>query len=166
MSGRKYPLDPLAKLRHRQVEAATQELAKTVKGRQEAERRREAAEGAAERAAAGARELRDEERAALEDGGLRAADLQRGQAWELGVEEERRRLEQQVAVAAQAERKAATAEAGARDALAAREADAEVVEKDKERFVTRERRRELAKEEENAAEVHGAKRGEGWRRGR
>ena len=158
MSGRKYPLDPLIKLRERQVDEATRDLAKAVDARQVAERKREAAETAKARAEERAKEARDKEREALERGELRVGDLHRAQAWEFGVAEEQKKLAQQVTVAAQGEQKARTEEDGARTDLASREADAEVVEKDKERFVTHERQKEIAKEEEAAQEAHAARR--------
>jgi hypothetical protein len=157
MSGRKYPLDPLIKLRERQVDDATSDLAKAVGARQAAERKREAAELAKDRADEAADATRTDERGALERGELTAADLLRAQAWELGVAEERKRLAQQVAVATQGEDEAREEEDGARATLAAREADAEVVEKDKERFVTREKQREIAKEEEAASDAHASR---------
>jgi hypothetical protein len=159
MSGRKYPLDPLLKLRQGQVDDATRELAKAVDARQIAERQRIEAERARARASEKARETRDDERGALERGELSAGDLSRAQAWELGVAMEQKRLGVEVAAAAQGEEKAREQEDGARTALASREADAEVVDKDRERFVERERAREIAKEEEQASEAHGAKRG-------
>ena len=159
MPGKKYPLDPLIKLRERQVDDATRELAKAVDARQTAERKREAAENAKVRADERAKTTRDEEREALERGELRAGDLQKAQAWEIGVAEERKKVVQQVNVAEQGENKARDVETGARDSLVAREADAEVVEKDKERFVSREKQQELAKEEEAANEAHAARRG-------
>ncbi len=160
MSGRKYPLDPLIKLRERQVDEATRDLAKAVDARQSAERKRAAAEAEKVRAEDRAKATRDEEREALERGELSVADLMRAQAWELGVADEQKKLGQQVTVAAHGEQKARTEEDGARTALASREADAQVVEKDKERFVTRERQREIAKEEEAAQEAHAARRKE------
>ena len=83
----------------------------------------------------------------------------RAQAWEVGIAEEQKRLAQQVAVAEQGEKKALDQEDGARGALASRQADADVVEKDKDRFVSKERQKQIAKEEEAADEAHGAKRG-------
>ncbi len=159
MSGRKYPLDPLIKLRERQVDDATGELAKAVDARQAAERKREAAEAEKARAEAKAAAARDEEREALARGELRAGDLLRAQAWELGVAEERKKLVQQVVAAEQREKVALEEEDGARATLAAREADAQVVEKDKDRFVKREVEREIAKEEEAASDAHAARRG-------
>jgi hypothetical protein len=159
MSGRKYPLDPLLKLRERQVDEATGDLAKAVDARQSAERKREAAEAEKARAEAKAAAAREQEREALSRGELRAGDLLRAQAWELGVADERKKLVQQVAAAEQREKTAVEEEDSARAALAASEADAQVVEKDKGRFVKREVEREIAKEEEAASDAHAARRG-------
>jgi hypothetical protein len=153
MSGPKYPLEPLVKLRERQVEGATEKLAKAVEERERAECARLAAEEARVRAEAAARALRDAERDALEKGELRAGDLHRAQAWEIGVKGEEERLAQKVASAEREATRASEQEEGARKNLAAREADAEVVEKDKARFDARNQQRELAKEEEAAAEA-------------
>lgn len=158
MSGRKYPLHPLVDLRAKQVDEAARDLAKAVDARQTAERAREAAEAARVRAEEKARALREEERVALDQGMLRAGDLHRAQAWEIGVSEERKKLVQQAVSAQQGEQKAREKEDGARGNLAEREADAEVVEKDEAKFVAREQKRELAKEEEAAAEAWRPKR--------
>jgi chromosome segregation ATPase len=158
MERKKYPLDPLLKLRERQVDAATQKLAEAVGARQAAEKKREAAEAAKAKAEDRARELREKERDALEKGGLRAGDLHAGRAWEFAVEEERRRLAQQVDAASQGEKKARDTERGAQHDLASREADAEVVDQDKERFETKRKQAELAKEEEAANEAWRPKR--------
>ncbi len=159
MPGRKYPLDPLVKLRERKVDDATRELAGAVSARHAAERKRLAAEEARAQADDAAKAAREKERAELEDGALRAGDLQRAQAWEFGVAEERKRLTQHVTTAEQGEAAARKTEAEKQTDLAAREADAEVVEKDKERFAQREKTRELAKEEEAAVEAWRPRRG-------
>ena len=159
MSGRKYPLDPLLELRERQVDEAARDLAKAVDSRQKAEAAKRAAEAARETAEERAARAREAEREALARGELRVGDLMRAQAWEIGVADEQKRLTQQVAAAEQGEKKARDREDGARGALATRQADAEVVEKDKERFVVKKRNEQIAKEEEAAEEAHGAKRG-------
>jgi hypothetical protein len=136
------------KLRERQVEGATGDLAQAVSAREKAERAREMAENALERSDEAAERLRDAERRALEEGELRAGDLHRAEAWEMGVAAERTKLAQSVATTESAEAGARAKEEEACAALATREADAKVVEKDKERWDERVRRRELAKEEE------------------
>ncbi len=158
MSGRKYPLDPLLELRERQAGDAALDLAKAVDARQKAEIAKRAAEVARETAEERAARAREAEREALARGELRVGDLMRAQAWEIGVAKEHAELAKQVTVAAQGEDKARDQESGARDALATKQADAEVVEKDKDRFVAKERSKEIAKEEEAADEAHGAKR--------
>ena len=158
MPRKKYPLDPLLDLRERQVDAATQKLAEAVSARQAAERKREAAEAAKKQAEERARALRERERAALEKGELRAGDLHAARAWEVAVDAERKRLSQQVDAAARGEGEARTAEHGAQHDLAVREADAEVVEKDKERFEAKRKQELLAKEEEAANEAWRPKR--------
>ena len=159
MPGRKYPLDPLIKLRELQVEDAARELAKTIAERQAAERQRIALEEARARAEEDARTMRDGERGALEKGELRAGDLHRAQAWEIDVAEEHKRLAQHIAAAAQGEAKASEQEEAARKDLASREADADVVDKDKARFDAGEAKRETSKEEEAAAEAWRPRRG-------
>jgi len=152
MPGRKYPLEPLVKLRKRQVDGATEKLARAINEREAAERKRLAAEKAVAEAEAASQALRDEERRALETGALRVGDLQRAQAWELGVAEAGKRLTEQVSSAARDEGRACDAVASAQQELATREADAEVVEKDKTRFDAKSARDEMNKEEEAAAE--------------
>jgi hypothetical protein len=153
MSGRKYPLEPLVKLRQRQVDDATEKLARAIAEREAAEKQRQAAEASRARADEAASEVRQGERDALERGALRAGDLQRAQAWEIGVSEQRKRLTQQVSAATQDEARAHDEEDGARIELATREADAEVTDKDKARFDAKSVQLDLAKEEEAAAEV-------------
>ncbi len=153
---KKYPLDPLVKLRDRQVDEATRGLADAVTARQAAERKKAEADAIQARAEEAARLLREKERLALDSGTLRAADLHRAQAWEMGVAETQKRMAREVEVASQGEATARTREDEARTKLAAREADADVVEKDKEKFVAGEVARQLAKEEEEGAEAHGA----------
>ena len=152
MSRPRYPLHPLTKLRKRQVEAATEDLADAVKTRERTERQRTEATGVLTRAEDEAQRKRAAERALLEDGELRAGDLHRAEAWEMGVAAEKRRLADAVATAQRAETAAREKESGARGELAAREADAKVVEKDEARFDEYQRQLALAKEEELAEE--------------
>jgi hypothetical protein len=153
MPGRKYPLEPLVKLRQREVDGATEKLAHAIAERESAERKRLVAEKERERADEVASLVRNDERSALEKGTLRAGDLQRAQAWEIGVGEQRKRLIQQVSTASQDEERAHALEDTARTELATREADAEVVDKDKTRFDAKSAQLDLAREEEAAAEV-------------
>ena len=165
MSRSKYPLHPLTKLRRRQVEAATEALADAVKTRERRQGDHAAADSKLVRSDEEARRERQAERAELEQGGLRAADLHRAGAWEMGVAADRRRLADAVTTAERAEVTAREKEANARGDLAAREADAKVVEKDEARFEERQRQRVLAKEEEES-EDRGAQRSDPSRKRR
>jgi hypothetical protein len=156
-SGRKYPLHPLTKLRKQQVEGATGALAKTVAAREKLEHEREEAERALERSDAAAEKVRLAEQAALESDELRAGDLHHAATWEMGVAHRRNHLADGVATAKSRENGARDAEDTARVELAAREADAKVVDKDEARFHEGVRRADLAKEEEAAAEIASAK---------
>ena len=149
----KYPLDPLIRLRETQVGQATRDLADAVGERAAAEARVRAAEEArldAERAATVVRAI---EREALDRGDLAAADLARTNAWEARVREERETLEgltrktEAAAVTAQGSETAARAE------VARREADAQVIGKDREKWQSANDRAAEAREQENAAEA-------------
>jgi len=159
MASRKYPLDPLVRLREQQVDDKTRGLSAAVTAREAAELERLQAERDRRQAEQRAEQLRDAEQAALARGELRAGDLQRSQAWEIGVAIEQRQLLQQEAGAAEKEKGARGKEDEARAALAASKADAEVVSKDKQRFVDRGRRAQEARDEEAAAEAWRPKRG-------
>jgi len=159
MASRKYPLDPLVRLREQQVDDKTRGLSTAVTAREAAELERSQAELARRQAEQRAERLRDAERAALARGELRVGDLQRSQAWEIGVAAEQRRLAQQESGAAEKEKTARAKEDEARAELAASKADAEVVGKDKQRFVDRERRAQDARDEEAVAEAWRPKRG-------
>ena len=154
----RYPLDTLAKQRARNVEGAVQGLAQAIAGREraEAQRQQRQAQQAAHEAQA-ARIVRAE-REGLERGELTAADLACAHAWGLRAEAERVALKAEVDRAAATEQQARGTEGIARDQVAARRADAEVVEKDRARWTAEARKRALAKEEEAMAEAFRTKR--------
>jgi hypothetical protein len=152
MGPRKYPREPLAQLRAKQVGDAAQALAKAARVRQEAERvassldrAREAAETAARMAGAGEQTL-------LERGELRAADLMHASAWMARVAVDRAQLEQRAANSAERARAARAVEDGARDAVASAHAQEQVVSRDAERWRDAERTRALAEDEEDTNE--------------
>jgi YscO-like protein len=153
MAARKYPLDPLAKLREQHVDAATRELAAAVRARETAEQRTRLAEREKATAEEKARAVRQAERAKLDGGELTAADLQRADAWGVAVAEENKRLEERVARAAATESAARTGEAEQRATVATRKADAEVVEKDRAKWTEQARKEALGREEEEAEEA-------------
>ncbi len=159
MAKQKYPLDPLAKLRGTQVDAATKDLAARVGERERAARAREAAEVRRREEERAASQVREGVQDSLAHGELSAGDLQRAQAWEVGAGVRAAQLTGRVASAAEQEAAAREQEQAAKTALAARKADADVVDKDKARFVNRLRKEAEAREEEASAEAWRDRRG-------
>jgi len=153
---KKYPLDPLAQLRAKQVDDATRELAATVKAREEAERAEALARSERQRLAEESKAVRDAERAALERGELRASDLMNADAWALRAREEEAMAARREIEATKRTGAAKVGEEHARDRTAQRRADADVVERDRAKWEDRERRVTEAKAEEAAEEA--------WRR--
>jgi hypothetical protein len=88
MRPRKYPLEPLVRLKKERVESTTRQLGKAVLARESAERRHEEAASAQRQGDARASRVRTEERDLLEKGELSAADLIRANAWEVRVQTE------------------------------------------------------------------------------
>ncbi len=159
MTSKKYPLDPLVKVRAQAVDTATRALAESIRAREAAERRERVAEDEKRRAEEDACALREAERAKLEQGELKVVDLMRADAWGVAVEAEHERLEQQVQRASEEVRQACAGEGAARAGVASRKAEAEIVEKDRAKWQGRVRREADARQEEEAAEVWRPKRG-------
>jgi hypothetical protein len=150
----RYALEPLAHLRRDEADGAARELATALAAREASEQQRRLAEqrrAAHEVAAEGVREA---ERESLARGELRAADLAHGDAWEVRHATERAAMTADVERRVAAEDQARVAEGQARDVLAAREADAGVIEKDRARWSEEQRRKVEAREEEEAAEAY------------
>ena len=159
MAARKYPLDPLAKLREQHVDEATRELAEAVRAREAAEQRTRLAERERATAEERARLVREAERAKLEGGELKVADLQRADAWSVAVDEEQKQLAERVARASAVESDARTGEAQQRATVATRKADAQVVEKDRAKWTEKAQKDAQAREEEEAQEAWRPKQG-------
>ncbi len=159
MAARKYPLDPLAKLREQHVDEATRELAAAVRARETAEQHARQAESDERAAEERARVVREAERAKLEGGELTVADLLRADAWGVAVAAEKDRLAARVERAVTAESEARTGEAQQRTTVAARKADAEVVEKDRANWTEQVRKDTLGREEEEGVEAWRPKQG-------
>jgi hypothetical protein len=153
MRPRKYPLDPLARLRAKQVDDATSLLANAIRVRQEAERAEGAAVTKRDVAAEEARVVGDGEQRALERGELRAEDLAWAASWRTRVEVERAELESRLAKAMTQARAAEGSEGTAQDGLARARADAEVVTRDRAKWEEAGRRKEEAVEEESVADA-------------
>jgi hypothetical protein len=144
----KYTLEPLVELRERRAEEATKELAGAVAQREQAERVRAGAEARRASHDLQVHAAREVEARALSRGELRVADLARADAWELRVASERAKHEEAVSRACEGEGRARESEAEARGRVVARQADAEVVKKDRARWHEAERKRDEAREEE------------------
>lgn len=152
----KYALEPLVQLRTREVDDASRALGHAVRVREDAQRERRRAEGEEAHHEAEVRASRESEDAALVRGDLRAVDLMRADAWEVRVRAEHGALADRVASAAGMEQVRTDAERAARDGLARRLADAEVVERDRSRFLSRQKLEGEAREDEAAEEIFGA----------
>ena len=155
MRPKKYPLDPLVQVRAKQVDDAARALGEAARAHEEAARLRAGADQRRDQAEADAQALRDRERGALERGELTVADLMRGDAWGVRVKAEQDELARRALESAKKEGIARDGEGAARTHVAARKADAEIVDRDRTRWTDEERKRADAKEEEAAAD--------GWR---
>jgi hypothetical protein len=149
----KYPLEPLAELRDNRVDEAVGDLAVATRERDAAERSRLAAEQRRHAHAAAAQRVRGAEAEALARGELNAAHLAHADAWEARITAEREAL---ASDACRARAEEATARAGEERALgelASREAEAQVVAKDRARWDGAQRRRVEARDEEASSEA-------------
>lgn len=153
MRSRKYPLDPLASLRAKQVGDAARLLSDAIRARQDAEHAEGALLTQKDEAATEATGLVDRERRALERGELRAEDLARASAWSVRVEAERADLEDRLAKAMSRTRAAHGVEASAQEGVARARADAEVVARNRVKWEDAGRKKDEAVEEEAADEA-------------
>ena len=154
----KYPLEPLVALREKKVEEATSELAAAMRRHEAAARVLRTAEARREAQARTVAEIRAAELEALSQGDLRAHDLARGDAWGSRVAFEREALVANVERAGAAEVEARQNESKAQAGVAARRADARVVEGHREHWDTERRKVAEAREEEASAEAWRPKR--------
>lgn len=149
----RYPLEPLAKLREDQADAAVRGLAEAVSVRHSAERHRLAAEQRRDDHEEAAARVREAEGEALARAELRVADLARAGAWETRVASEGESMASQLERAREAETSARDAEVAARGEVTTRKAGAEVVGADRMRWRDALRKVADAKEEEAAEEA-------------
>jgi len=154
MASPKYPLQPLLEHRERAVDDRTAELGGAVRTRETAEHRSLDAAAAQQAAEASAAATRAKEQEMLGAGVLRAGDLARGQAWEIGAQAQ---IADLARVTASAEAKADEARRGENDArqgLAHAMADRDVVIKDEARFQQKVAKKQASAEEEQAEEAY------------
>jgi len=153
MPPRRYPLDPLARLRAKKVDDAARELGESQRARAAAERSEATAVQVAARLEEEQRAIREGERAALARGELRVEDLMHGGAWELRAREERAQAERNVVKANADAKTARGVERTARETTAARRADAKVIERDRDAWEAGEKKRAEARDEEIADDL-------------
>jgi hypothetical protein len=156
MRPKKYPLDPLVRVRKERVDASVAALAKSIRAREVAEDSRAVAEAERLRAAEEAKRTRGNEAEALARGELSAADLQRQASWQARTQWDDAERARRVVIAREQEARALEAERGARAGASDAEAAAKVVTKHREGWVSDSARALEASSEEGAAEA--------WRR--
>jgi hypothetical protein len=149
----RYPLEPLAKLREDQADAAVRGLAVAVAGRDTAERERRATEQRRDAHEAAAALVREAEGEALARGELCVGDLARAGAWETRVASEGQTMASAVERAQGAETHAREVEQSAQGEVATRKAGAEVVGADRARWHDALRKKADAREEEAGEEA-------------
>jgi len=151
---RKYPLDPLKRLRAEKVDQGARALSKALGDveRAEAERdHRELAKRELERSLA---EVERAERDRLERGEMSVADLARGAAFGIAGEMQRTAHEKAVEQARSIHATALSHAEERRQGLASARADAEVVEKHHQTWQKARDAEAISKEEESAEEAH------------
>jgi YscO-like protein len=153
MRRKKYPLEPLVRIKNDRVEKKTRELGHAVVTREALEKSRQVKEADRDHARDAANHVRREERARLEEGTLKVKDLAQGGTWETRVQAEDARRVREVDEAAAAELGARAAEATAKTHVAEARAEHESVRRHEERWRAEARKVEDAREEEALAEI-------------
>ena len=154
MSNPKYPRASVLTHRERLTDDAKSELARTVTEREQRERDKARAEAVETKAASDRAAVHSDENARLMRGELTVSDLARLRAWDTRAETEAKDLAQKVAAAATILDDGRAKERDALASLANRMADVNVLEKDRDRFLTSERTKAEAREEEANAEAY------------
>ncbi|MGH7270734.1 MAG: hypothetical protein ACREJ3_09915 [Polyangiaceae bacterium] len=153
MRSRSYPLAALVELRDARVDAAAQTLAQARRDHDLAERARGVAQSRSDDQARAAESVRLAQQRALALGEQRVADVARTDAWEHRARAERDRLAQHLAKAEEAAAGALGRDQRARRDVAARRADAQVIEEHRARWDEAQRKRVEMTEEEASLEA-------------
>jgi hypothetical protein len=155
---RKYPLEPVQRVRDEKADAKARALAEALRAVEAstALAQRRAQEHAAHERAR--QELEGDERALLEGGGLKAADLAQQSAWAEAARLELLELARRSDEAAQALIGAHAHADVRRSQLQTARADAKVIAKHREAFDATAQRAALARDDEAAEEAHQARR--------
>jgi colicin import membrane protein len=155
----KYPLESALRVREQKVDRAAQELAEKARAREDAEAKTRSSEEARRAGEAKSDALRSHEEGALLRGELRAADLMRGDAWEIRAHAEQDELKKREEMARANEDAARSVEDGARVRVGERRADANVIARDQEKWEGAQKKVRDAKDEEGAVEAWRPRRG-------
>ncbi len=151
---RKYPLDPLKRVRADQVDQKTRSLSDALRKAEatgsEVERKTRAKEQLDRAVSATARG----EHERLERGELTAADLARGAAWGLSAGLARREMARALDEAQKEDAQARTIAEKERSSLATAQAEAKVVEKHHEKWRAVREAADIARDEESAEEAY------------
>ena len=153
MGSKKYTLEPLVDVRRDKADAAKRELGDAIRARETKEAELQAVRLRTLAHAGEVARTKDAERAALDQGALRAVDLLRQDAWQLHQERAAEELAHRERQSADAARGALADEDRARADTAEKLGELKVVERDRERFLEREKKVALAMEEEAAEEA-------------
>lgn len=153
MGSKKYSLQPLVEVRRDKADVAKRELSTKIREREAQQQELANARARTVDHADTTQATKDAERVALEQGALRAVDLFRQSAWEMERQRQAEALVYAEKRIAEALIVASQAEDDSRAATAQRLGELEAVERDRARFLERERKVALAKEEEAAEEA-------------
>lgn len=155
---RKFPLDPLRRVRADQVEAGSTAFSNALSRVERAAAERKKRESAAAEFDARAKREKDAEQRSLEEGKLFVSDLVEGASWGKALAATGRELAARTAKAKDEEKRARDGAEQARAELARAQTDKELVERRHDAWQKEKERAAIAKEEEAALEVHGARR--------
>ena len=159
MRPKKYPLEPLRRLKKDRAEAKTRELGTAIASRESIQKKRETAEAEREAERARANLVREQERAALREG--RALRSQSGARGCVGAAHDRggcRAWTRRRGEIQSAEEKARAGEAKAQADVAVARAEVEATARHEQRFWSTVRKAEESREEEAVAEARPSKR--------
>jgi hypothetical protein len=151
---RKYPLDPLQRVRDDNVDRKARALSDSIRQVEGAKSEREQAERRQHTFEREVAEATDAERERLTGGQLTAADLARGAAWGVAQEMERAAKARAAEEARMRQSAAEAAATSRRGDLADAKASAEVVAKHHDRWERAEIASSLARDEEDAEQAH------------
>lgn len=153
----RYPLDALLRRRKELQDDKARALAERMRESAAASQHRRRAEAAEQEHRDAVEQTEQSECARIDDGAANVQDLLAMQAWEIAQQAQAEVLRQQVERAAEAARQASAKEGQARGALATAQAEADVVDQDRQRFTEALRKQEQARSDEDAEETHAAR---------